>query len=116
MRPLLGVLIWWRTNHHTLLLDRARANQLLQTGEHKKFTRLFLVRENSQEPWLTYGFDRVTFGDHIAPLALELAKSRAADLGQDLHPSTADQIKQKLYVDDGAIAAESRDEVKRMRG
>ena len=79
-------------------------------------TRLFLWRKNSQEPWLTYGYNRVTFGNQIAPLALELAKSQAADLEQDIHPSTTDKIKNKLYVDDGAIAADSRDELERMRG
>ena len=46
----------------------------------------------------------------VLPWWLELAKIRAATLGRHIHPRTADQIKKKLFVDDGVLAAESRAE------
>jgi hypothetical protein len=116
LSPLLGVLLWWRTNLYVLMIDLARAYQALHTGPLERFTRLFLWRRQPGERMRTYGYDRSTFGDLEAATALEIAKCRAADLGWEIHPSTAQQLKEKVYSDDGALAASSREELSRMRG
>ena len=116
MVPLLEVLLWWRTNLYVVTTDLHRAYQALHTGPEERFLRLFLWRRSPREPWCTYGYDRVTFGDRPAAAALELAKERAADRGHHIHPATADQLRRKLYVDDGALRASSREELLQMKG
>ena len=51
-----------------------------------------------------------------AATALELAKGRVADLCWNIHPGTARQLCDKVYSDDGALAASSREELLEMRG
>jgi hypothetical protein len=114
--PLLDVLLWWRTNLFVLMVDLARAYQALWTGEMERYTRMFLWRRSGEEPWETYAYDRVTFGDQVAATALEIAKGKAATLGASIDQSTADQLRDKGYADDLAIAAQSREELKRVRG
>ena len=46
-----------------------------------------------QEDFTTYGFLRMHFGDRPAMCALEVAKRRLADLGQDLNPEVAEMIR-----------------------
>ena len=116
MVPMLEVLLWFRTNLHILLLDLQRAYQALRTGEMEKYTRLFLWRRSPRDRWITYGYDRVTFGDQVAATVLELTKARASVLGHSIHPPTATQLKNKVYVDDGCIAGKSREELEEMRG
>ena len=116
LNPLIGVLIWFRTNLHILILDLARAYQALKTGDMEKFTCLFLWRRHPREAWATYGYDCVTFGDVCAEMALEIAKSKGADLGREIHVNTAEQLKKKVYVDDAALAAKDKQELERMKG
>ena len=113
---LLKVLLWWRTNLHMLMLDLARAYQALQTGPMERFTRLFLWRRTSGSRWQTYGYNRVMFGDQPAAAVLEVAKSTAADLGKHIHPYTAWQLRNKVYVNNGPLEASSREELQEMRG
>jgi hypothetical protein len=116
--PLMTVLLWWRSNEHVAMVDLSRAYQALHTGTDstEKFTRLFVWRRSPEDLWETYGYDRVTFGDTAAACALELAKRRAATLGRHIHPATADQLANKMYSDDGALAGSSHAELLKMRG
>ena len=113
---LLDVLLWWQTNLFVLMLDLERAYQALHTGTMEKFTRLFLWRNSPDKKWQIYGYNRVTFGDMCAATALELTKRRAASLGEDIHPPTAHQLRDKVYVDDGTLAGDSKEELLLMRG
>ena len=74
----------------------------------ERFTRLFLWRKTPDSSWQTYGYNRVKFGDQPAAAVLEVAKGKAADLGRHIHPSTVWQLRNKVYVDDGALAANSK--------
>jgi hypothetical protein len=116
--PLRDVLLWWRSNRHILMVDLARAYQALRTGSKsvEKYTRLFLWRRRPEDAWETYGYDRVTFGDLPAAGALEQAKARAAELGAHIHQETARQLRDKMFSDDGALAADSKEELLRMKG
>ena len=114
--PLLTVLLWWRTNLFVLMVDLARAYQALHMGPMKRYTGLFLWRRRLGEKMETYGYDRVTFGDVEAATALEIAKGKAAEAVYNIHPYTATQLREKMYSDDGTIAASSREELQRMRG
>ena len=48
----------------------------------------------------------VTF---LAETALEIAKEKAPDAGYNITPSTATQLREKMYNDDGVIAALSKE-------
>ena len=67
-------------------------------------------------PLETYGYNTVTFGDLPAAGELEVAKANVGELGAHIHPKTAKQIEDKVYVDDGALATESHKEFRKMKG
>ena len=92
-----------------------RAYQSVGTGLKEKFARLVLWRED-QGPWRVLGYSVMTFGDLAAAAGLELARAEMAKLGRHICPATADQLRDKMYVDDGAIAAASRRELEMIRG
>ena len=77
--------------------------------------RRFLFRHNTQDPWMTFGYTRANFGDLAAGLMLEIGKRRAANLGYNIDPLAAQQLKDKSYVDDSILGG-SRADVERMRG
>ena len=115
LNPLLDVLILFRGVEVGLLFDLCKAYQQLVTGDLERHLRRFVYRASSDQPWRTYCYDRVTFGDVVAALCLELAKKKAADLGESLDALAASRIKLATYVDDhlgGGLLAE----VLRMRG
>ena len=58
----------------------------------------------------------MTFEDLPAAVGLEIAKGEVARRGMSIDKITAEQIKNKFYLDDGALAANSREELKAMRG
>ena len=74
LTPLLDVLIQFRGLEVGLLFDLCKAYQQLVTGDMERHLRLFVYRSSPEEPWEVYCYDRVTFGDVIAALCLELAK------------------------------------------
>ena len=41
-----------------------------------------MYRGSAEDPWQVYAYDRVTFGDVIAALCLELSKKLAAKPGE----------------------------------
>ena len=57
----------------------------------------------------------MTFDDQAAEAALELAKNKASELGREIHPPTAKHLKNFNYMDDGAIAGNSQEELLKMR-
>ena len=58
---------------------------------------------------------RATFGDIAAGLPLEVAKQRAAEKGGPSDPPEAQQIKEKIDVDEGAMGGKPSD-VEKMKG
>ena len=68
-----------------------------------------------QPLWEIYAYNVVTFGDQIAGLILELVKSLAAQLGEEIDLKASNQIQRITYVDDGAGGG-SREKVEKYRG
>ena len=115
LKPLLSVLLHWRTLRHCAVVDVSRAYQSVGTGPQEKFARLVLWKEKGGL-WWVLGYNVMTFGDLAAAAGLELARAEMAMLGRHICPRTADQLREKMYVDDGAVAAHSREELERIRG
>ena len=51
--------------------------------------------------WLTFGLTRMHFGDRCAMCGLEVAKTKVAELGQDINSDAVTMIKM-TYVNDGS--------------
>ena len=113
---LLSVLLWWRTSLHCAVVDISRAYETVLTGPTEKFMRLALWKTSEEGPWVVLGYNTMSFGDQPAAAGLELAKAEAARLGASVDAHTAEQISKKMYVDDGALAADSREQLEAMRG
>ena len=84
LNGLLQVLIIWRSVEIGLLFDLTKAYQQLVTGPLERNLRRFLYRDSPHMEWQVYAYDRVTFGDVIAGLCLELAKSLVAKEGEKI--------------------------------
>jgi hypothetical protein len=81
---------------------KARAIQLNVKNNLKARDLHGAFRKSPDASWQTSGYNLVTFGDQLAAVFLEVAKGRAADLGNHIHPSTERQLRDKVYVDNGA--------------
>ena len=110
-----AVSFFWRAIEVALMVDLCKAYQSIHTSETELHLRRFVFREDPCSDWEVFGFERVTFGDLAAGLVLEVAKRRVANLGEEIDPLAAQQLKDFTYVDD-SIMGGSREEVDRMRG
>ena len=86
-----------------LVLDLSKAYQSLHTGELERHVRRIIWRwGETDKEWDVLAYDRVTFGDLLAALALELAKKRGAEQGVVIDPAASEIILRNTYVDDTA--------------
>ena len=69
---------------------------------------------NPEDPWVTYGVNRMHFGDRVATTGLEVAKRKVADVGEAIDPAAAAMIK-KGYSDDG-FAGGTKQDITRLMG
>ena len=67
-----------------------------------------------EDEWVTYGVDRMMFGDKPVTTALEVVKRKVADLGVSIDPDASEMIKDG-YSDDGVAGGDDED-VDRMMG
>ena len=115
LAELLTVLLHWRSVEVALVSDIVKAYHAIHTREDELHLRRFLWRNKPSDLWKVCAFTRATFGDSPAGLLLEIAKKRAADLGESIDPEAARQLREKTYVDD-QVSGGSAEDVKRMRG
>ena len=116
LNNLLEVLISWRSKEVALVLDLSKAYQSLRTGEIERNVRRIIWRwGDTTSDWQIFAYDRVTFGDLLASLVLELAKKMAAGLGMRIDPAASEEILRNTYVDDTAGGG-SEEEVQRFMG
>ena len=115
LADLLDCLLFWRGVEKAIMMDLNKAYQAIHTSTMELHLRRFLFRRSPSEVWTTYGYTRANFGDLSAGLMLEVGKRRVANLGQDIDPQAAQQIRDKSYVDDSILGGSSED-VERMRG
>ena len=97
------------------MLDLKKAYQAIHTSEKELHLHRFFFRASPHDDWEIFGYTRATFGDLAAGLILEVAKRRVADLGREIDPQAADQLKKNAYVDDAVLGGDKED-VQRMRG
>ena len=115
LSDLFDCLIFWRAVEVAMVTDLQKAYQAIHTGPMELHLRRFLFREQPRQAWEDFAFTRATFGDLSAGLILEVAKRRVAELGEQIDPVAAHQLKTYSYVDD-SIMGGSQDDVDRMRG
>ena len=115
LAALLDCLIFWRGVEVAVMMDMRKAYQAIHTSEMELHLRRFLHRSSPAGKWKTYGYTRANFGDLAAGLMLEVGKRRIANLGMQIDPLAAQQLKDKSYVDDSILGG-SRAEAERMRG
>ena len=70
--------------------------------------RRLVWRFNTEDPWVTYGVNRMNFGDRPATTELEVVKRKVADIGEAIDPAAAMMIK-KGYSDDGVAGGTKKD-------
>ena len=67
------------------------------------------MRRSPEEPWKDCAYTRATFRDKATALLLEVAKKRAAQEEGHINPMAAEQIRDKIYVDDGFAGGSEED-------
>ena len=115
MAQLGDVLIHFRSVEEAMLYDLHKAYQAINLCPKDMHLRRFVWRESVSDQWQDYAYTRATFGDKAAGLMLEVAKKKAAEAGQELDSMAAEQLQDKVYVDDG-VAGGSKEDVSRMMG
>ena len=111
IRSLFQCITTFRSYTHVVVFDLSKAYQSMYTGEKEKHLRQIVWRFNPEDPWETYGFLRVTYGDRIAACALEVAKDLIFEYGKIVHKKTADLMGLSDYVDDCNVGADTVEEV-----
>ena len=115
LAALLDCLIFWRGVEVAVMMDMRKAYQAIHTSTMELHLRRFLYRPTPTERWKTYGYTRANFGDLAAGLMLEVGKRRIANMGMEIDPLAAQQLKDKSYVDDSILGGSQAD-AERMRG
>ena len=78
LNEIFDVIIQWRGYEVALMYDLSKAYQSIKTGLTERHLRRFLFRFSPLEPFKSFAYDAVTFGDDPAACALELCKNRTA--------------------------------------
>ena len=111
IRSLFQCITTFRSYPHVVVFDLSKAYQSMYTGVKEKHLRRIVWRFNPEDPWETYGFLRVTYGDRIAACALEVAKELIFLYGKEVHPVTAVKMGESDYVDDCNVGADTSEEL-----
>ena len=83
-----------------MLFDLTKAYQQLITGAMERNLRRFLHRWSQDSDWQVFAYDRVTFGDIVAGLCLELAKALLAQYGQEIDSLACSRLLAATFCDD----------------
>ena len=96
-----NVIMKWRSYEMALCTDVTKAYYSMRTGEVEKYVRMVVWRDGDQsQPWRTFGFLTVSFGDRPAASFLEIAIRRTAEMNQAIDPVASARIRDDRYVDD----------------
>ena len=74
------------------MYDLKHAYNMIRTTENEKHLRRVLYRFNSEQDWQEFAFHRVAFGNLIAALTLEVAKTLIAEKGTTIDALAAKQL------------------------
>ena len=99
-----------------MVLDLSNAYQLIRTGAVERNVRRIIWRWGDLDgEWEILAYDRVTFGDQIAALLLELVKKAAAVHSVGIDPAAAGIILRHTYIDDTAGDGTNKEVTRFMR-
>ena len=79
LQPLLQVQADFRTLLNVVTRDYAKAYNTVLTYPEEMHMRHLVWRESKDEPWKTYGINRMHFADRPAAAGLEVAKKKVAE-------------------------------------
>ena len=98
-----------------MVVDLRKAYQSIHTGKKELHLRRLWFRQAMVSDWEQYAYIRANFGDLAAGLILEVANRLVADVGEEIDPTAADQLRDFSYVDD-SIFGGSEEDMRWMRG
>ena len=78
--------------------------------------RRVIYRKNAMDPWTTYGFLCVSFGDNAAQAILECCLQRVAKENKNIDQVAAHIIEIDRFVDDLPSGSDERSTIERLRG
>ena len=106
----------WRMYQKAVCTDISKAYWALRTGETEKHVRRIVWRRgDASNPWKTFAFCVVSFGDKPAAAILEVAIRKIAAIHAKVDPVAAQKIINDRYVDDVASGGKA-EEVSRLAG
>ena len=88
-----------------MMYDLRKAYQSVRTGPLERNVRRILFRFDDKDAWEVYAYNRVTFGDVIAALILEVAKTIIALAALHIDEQAARQLIESSFVDDCSAVA-----------
>ena len=100
LNDMLEVTLRFRTYEHCFGADLKKAYNTIHTGIVERNLRRFVWRFSEEEPWRTYGINKVHFGEINAANELECAKVKVAKLGEFIDEEASRKLIRDSYVDD----------------
>ena len=120
LTPLITCVVHWRSSKRVVLYDLSKCYQrMLTPGPHtgtpltrERHCRRFIWRfGKTEEDFIIFGFNVVTYGDRPASTILEVVKRLMSELGMDIDVETAVLMGKASYVDDCMVGFEEREKL-----
>ena len=107
-----GILLRLRTHKIALIADiKKMYNQIRTTPKEKHMRRVVWRFGNTDQAFVTFGVDRVMFGDTPAAAISSIAIRETAEIYRDINEEAAGTIQDDTYVDDVTTGRDDLDEV-----
>ena len=118
MASLHKLLLRFRMYRYGFSYDLSKCYHTLRTGPVEKFLRLLIWRYSEDDPWITFAFVRMTFGDRAASGLLETTKRKIGDAATEkgLDQRAIEALVDASYVDDGVDGDDDESVVDRLVG
>ena len=103
LNNLLIVFLRWRLYEVAMVYDLKKAYNSLRTTDFEAYLRCMVWRwGDDSQPWSTFQYRSVAFGDQISATALEVGKQLVANRGEELgYPGyVMEKLTNDTYVDD----------------
>ena len=110
------ILLRFRNHIYAITTDVTKAYHALRTGEIEMHIRRVVYRKSKTDPWETYGFLCVSFGDICAQAILECCLKKVAKTYSYIDEQAALIILLDRFVDDLPSGSDLKEDILRLRG
>ena len=111
-----SILLRFRNYRYALATDVTKAYHQLRTGPVEMHTRRVLYRTSPDQPWQTFAFQCVSFGDRPAAAILEVSLRLLAEKFKEIDEEAALRMLIDRFVDDMPTGHNDLQVIKRFRG